>query len=107
MKFTLELITEIEKSLGIKLYKTQIEDLINNDAIYNGRRNGKTTVYIIKLALSKGEPLEIHEFRYWTDRRSDETNYTSWFQTQFMRIREALRDSGFIVRDITLNDKLI
>jgi len=101
MEITLELIPKIEKALNIKLYNTQIEDLINLKNYYpKGRRSGKTTVYIIRLALSEGEPLQIYNFRSWTDRLARETNYTSWFEHQFMDIRESLRDNGFAVRKL-------
>ena len=107
MDITLEMIPKIEKALDIKLYDSQIEDLINNNNTYCGRRSGKTTIYMVKLALSEGEPLIIHDFRLWTDRSSNETHYTDWFERQFMMIRQNLNDVGFKVRDVLYGKKKI
>ena len=108
MEITLEAIPKIEKALGIKLYESQIEALINNNnTLFVGRRCGRTITYMIKLALSEGVALNMEEFRYYSDRDSKETNYTDWFRHEFMNVRDILRDNEFDVRQVYCGDKFL
>lgn len=109
MDVTIEVISKLEKAFEIKLYDSQIQALINNDYnLFQGRRCGKTFVYMIKLALSEGEPISVNDFSIFSDRDKRETNYTIWFKNEFMKVREVLKNNGFIVRDVvTYGGKLI
>ena len=108
MEITLETIPKIEKALGIKLYESQIQALVNNNyTLFTGRRCGRTITYMIELALSDGVALNIQDFRYYSDRDIRETNYTNWFRNEFMDVRDILRDNGFDVRQVYCGDKFL
>lgn len=96
-------INKVEQALDIKLYDWQIEYLQGNgmNAPY-GRGNGKTLVYCIGLALSKGERIRLSEL--W--KRSDEgerygKQYSNgWFKDLFISTWHQLKDKGMEVREI-------
>lgn len=100
------LIPHIEKALGLKLYDSQINALTkDNYGGFGGRASGRTMTYIIKLALSEGEPIDLWEIRNWTDRNPNETNYNHWFRKEFMKIWHQLKDYGFKVREVKIRNK--
>ena len=98
-----DLIPKIEEAIGFKLYPSQIEALLNDNYIGLGsRRCGRTLVYMIKLAMSEGEPLR-RTTRYFseiTDRSSKETHYTDWFIREFLDVHSILKEAGLEVREI-------
>lgn len=102
-----EFIPDIEKALGIKLNKGQIHYLLYNSSVwYDGdRQQGRTTAYCIKLALSKGDPLDPKHPEKFCDvpriRRNEMVmQYPKWFLRYFIGIWKKLKDVGLQVRDI-------
>lgn len=95
------IILKIEKALGFNLYPNVIKYL-NEDIewIWEGRKKGKTTAYILKLLLQK------HKIIYFNDigqKYIDEIhnrNYPSFFKHEFIRIRKLLVLAGIHVAEI-------
>ncbi|WP_321994813.1 hypothetical protein [Clostridium butyricum] len=99
-----DLIPKIEKILGFKLYKQQVEYLINDNYVFvkHNRRCGFTLAYMIKLALSEGEPIRKRDL-FYTKKYDDEiydSFYHDWFRRTFINLWEDLKLQGFKVREI-------
>ena len=105
MELTDEVINLVEKTLRIKLYDGQKQYLLDNgDYWFGGRASGKTVAYCIKLALSDGEPLDMHNPIELCDSdygvESNKPNYSKWFRSEFLSIWNVLKDAGFQVRKV-------
>ena len=105
MEITTEILPLIEKALGIKLYENQRSYLTGDPYNFAARGSGKTLAYCIKLALSKGEPLDTRkpeEFcDEWFRTKTEQKRYANnFFRNEFMRIRDQLKDYGFPVREV-------
>lgn len=92
----------IEDALGIKLLPEVIEYIQNgNHSFSSGRRTGKTTAYMIRMALRDDCSLNIKDLiRGCHNDEWRDPYYTDWFFREFMTIREQLRVNGFKVIDI-------
>lgn len=96
-----DIINKIELALGFTLSKWQKEYLFSNNydiPLYarQFRRNGKTTIYIIKLILTRIPPIKKSEIYMYSDRI--ETRYARhWFPHEFMDIHTKLSNT-----DLTL-----
>lgn len=102
MKITEQAINNLEKALGVKLYEEQIDNILFGVGMdHTQRQNGKTYAYCIRLALSKGEPLDIRNPKDFCDGHYENTLYPNHFMTMFMEIYTKLKDAGFDVRPIT------
>lgn len=104
MDITKELIPLIENALGIELHEHQIDYLLGNGDLKLGRKTGKTIAYCVKLSLTEGKPLDLN----YPEKFADEIllgNHVSYartfFKYEFMKIREALKNHGFTVREVT------
>lgn len=106
MKITEEAIPLIEKALDIKLYEGQRQYLVNDGSYwYGGRCSGKTLAYCIKLALSDGKPLDMHQPESFCDSdygpENNKRRYAnSYFKRMFLGVRQKLKDNGFAVREL-------
>lgn len=59
-KHRARVIRKVEKALGFTLYENQKAFIFDGVSFpYGERRNGKTTAHILKLCLSKGDPIYI------------------------------------------------
>lgn len=92
-------IPKIEKALGIKLFPLVIKYLTTNEKVlFNGRILGRTTAYIIKLALCKNREITLYDLR--VGKYNDlyyGPQYNMWFTREFLKIRDLLKDEGFQV----------
>lgn len=102
------IIKEIEEAMGFKLYELQRSYILGEQTYLgydpNNRRRGLTTAHCIKLALSDGEPLNLHKMHEVCDMqhfdRSQLYRYASWYRDHFLFIRNKLEDHGFKVRKV-------
>ena len=107
MKITEQAIDNLEKALGVKLYKEQIDNILFGVGMDRSKRqNGKTYAYCIRLALSKGEPLDIRKPEDFCDgdygHPGNRQPYArGTFRHIFMEIYTKLKDAGFEVRPLT------
>lgn len=103
MKITKHHIVHIEKALNFKLYPDVVNYLVNGTPMPPDRRSGRTTAYIIRLALSDGGPLDYSKpWKYsdgWELRNHKEYAVT-FFLKEFLYIGQRLKDYGFKVREI-------
>lgn len=90
----------IQKALGLTLWENQIHYLAYGTFLDHGRRTGKTTACCIKLALSKGEPLDMRRPETFSDGWY-RGSYPQYFKREFLEIRSKLKQHGFPVREIT------
>lgn len=100
---SMETIPYIEQALGFKLHEHQVKYLTGTGLLYGGRGSGKTTAYCIRLALSKGKPLNLRRPEEFADglELSGRLTYSRhFFKPEFMLIRNKLQKHGFTVRDI-------
>jgi hypothetical protein len=90
----------IEKALGIELYEWQKDYLLENGTLQGGRGSGKTTAYIIKLALSEGDPIKITKLHEYADMFPNQHYARFWFKNEFLQIWEKLYKARLPVRKI-------
>jgi hypothetical protein len=101
IKMTDEVIRAIELVLDIKLYDNQKAYLQHDEFMPAERCTGRTTAYCIKLALSKGHPLNLNRPEEFSDRYPDKHGYArSFFLRQFLETRQRLLECGFPVREV-------
>jgi hypothetical protein len=101
LEITEQVIPHIEKAVGLKLYEHQKNYLISNNHMGIGRGTGKTVAYIIKLALSEGEALNMRRPHEFSDYGDGSRQYASYFfRREFMKYWEMLKDYGFSVREV-------
>jgi hypothetical protein len=100
-----ELIPKINKTMGFELTADQINFITKGINTYpvNTRQLGRTTAYIIKLALDD-MVIDLNDIRYYADRRGN-YEYNMYFRQEFVRIYCLLRDNGLKV--CTILDKNI
>lgn len=108
MVITEEMIPEIEKAIGVKLYDQQKEYLLHNKPMYGGRGTGKTVAFCIKLALDyERNPLDLRFPETFCDSDygiSDKQKYArQFFRDEFMTIRSRLRHHGFKVVNVRIH----
>lgn len=97
MKITDETINKIETIFRFSLYDWQKKYLKGEtEFIPNGRRNGKTFAYCLKLLLSDGQ--KIHKRDVFKCRDWDTRNNARWFKGFCLEINEKLVDNGFETR---------
>lgn len=95
----------IEKALGFELYEHQRNYILNKGFLKGGRNTGKTTAYCVKLALSKGEPIDLRKPELYADETqlNGHTEYAKrFFKNEFLKIRDQLKSVGLDVRGIII-----
>lgn len=95
-----DMIPQIEAALGLKLYPSQISYLVGDFIFCGGRSTGRTTAYMIKLALSEGEPLTTN-LKYGGNLIPDGYHgprYYDWFRKEFLEVHRKLTEYGFKTR---------
>jgi len=99
-----ELIPKINKAIGLELTADQINFITKGINTYpvNTRQLGRTTAYIIKLALDD-MVIDLNDIRYYADRRGN-YEYNMHFRQEFVRIYCLLRDNGLKVCTILDRD---
>ena len=94
-----EIIRIVEFALKIKLYDWQKAYITGaSDYVMPGRVSGKTTVYMIKLCLSEGDPIDLTK-REIVERYADGIHgsaYVAWFRDELWRVYDALKRIGGI-----------
>lgn len=109
MKINVLLLPHIENALAVKLTKLQKDYLLADGNItwVGGRGSGRTFVHCIRLALSKGEPLNIEYPEKFSDYGDGSTRYArGFYRSMFMDIWTKLNDYGFTVRQIKMRNYL-
>lgn len=105
----MDLINEIEDAMGFKLHALQKLYIVGETELprYNTRvrKRGLTTAHCIKLALSEGEPLNLHKMHEVCDMqhfdKADLIRYSrGWYRDYFLFIRNRLEDHGLKVRKV-------
>jgi len=93
----------IERAIGFRLYQHQVDYLLGKGWAMSGRRAGKTVAHCIKLALSDGEPLNLRKPYEFSDYGDGSKRYAyDHYVREFLRIREMLKNHGFLVRDVKM-----
>lgn len=108
-----ELIECIEQALSIELYEWQRLYIITG--IWQppeGRQQGRTLAYILRLLLDQSKPLlmnELSEVRAYADNPFTERQYAAvpqhyaiWFRREIQDIYEQLRAAGVPVRELVI-----
>lgn len=99
---------KIEKVLGFKLHKWQVDYIFNNKEVVaaRGRACGKTIAHQLKLLLDyKAPPLHIiplTNFREFTDMPWSSLKYTRWYAKELYTLFIELKSHGIKVRNIIL-----
>jgi len=92
-----EIIRIVERALHIKLYDWQKAYITGvSDYVAPGRVSGKTTAYMVKLCLSKGEPIDLTK-RSEAERYADEYHghaYPDWFKSELWNVHYELERIG-------------
>lgn len=107
-------INQIERALGIELYEWQRLYIITG--IWQppeGRIQGRTLAYILRLLLDNSKPLLLYEpaeVRAYADNpfmdrqyRQVPQHYASWFRHELIGIYERLRAAGVQTREVILS----
>lgn len=107
MKVTVDMIPAIEKALDIKLHQHQVNYILGMGSLDPERKSGKTLAYVIKLALSDGDRLPLHQPETFADTprivayRGGEKSYANgFFLKMFLDVRHKLHKAGFKVRKL-------
>lgn len=104
---TEEIILTIEKAIGIELYEWQKDYIFEKPkSIYpGGRQNGRTTAYMIKLILSKGDPIHLYKREALLSVLDDIPGeiYIMWFKHHLRMLYSLLMDTGLELRKIYFN----
>ena len=90
----------VENALGFKLYPKQRDYLLGITIDRWERQEGYTTAHAIRLALSKGEPLDIRQAKNFCDGSHTHNYAKAYYLPLFKDIWHKLRDYGIRVRDI-------
>lgn len=72
----------IEQALGIELWAWQKHYLQTGQGMPNGRMNGRTTAYCIRLALTYVKPIRIEDIGIHRDEEHG-SQYVRWFRSRF------------------------
>lgn len=112
------LIKAIEQALGIELYSWQ--RLYIFSGIWQppeGRQQGRTLAYILRLLLDQSKPLLLYEQTYvrvyadnpFSDRQHSPVpvHYMIWFGNEIKKIYEQLRAAGVPVREVLFSKEQI
>ena len=87
------IIKEVEDAMGFKLHDWQIDYLLEGKctpkSIRDERRNGKTTIYIMKIVLTSTAPIRYSDIWQFSDRNSI-TYSREFFRYEFLKIHELL-----------------
>ncbi len=101
----IKLIPWIEKALGFELYPEVIQYLTTKEECeWIGRKSGRTTAHILKLALDKDKVINLSDLK--KGKYNDEVRnltYNSWFTNEFLYIGNLLAAEGFEVIKVTKN----
>ncbi|WP_373232119.1 hypothetical protein [Cohnella sp.] len=89
----------IEDALGFKLRAWQKHYLHTGQGMPNGRMNGRTTVYCIRLALTYVKPIKIEDIGTHRDEEHG-SQYVRWFRSRFLDIQHMLKRAGLPVVEI-------
>lgn len=88
------LIWRVNKTLKIKLRKDQIDYIfLGKPYMLQGRRNGKTLAYILKILLNDGT---YHILDIKPDERGLNIEYRQFFRRWFKEIYIKLKDKGLV-----------
>lgn len=96
----IELVIKVEEALGVKLYQSQIDYLLQGSTKgFEKRRSGFTTIYIVKLLLSNDtlSKSELSKGTYCDLDIKIYNNYKHYFKREFVIIREKLLAAGLSV----------
>ena len=97
-----DMILKIEKALGFKLYPNVIQYLNEDiDWIWEGRKTGRTTAYILKLVLRKDKIISLNDIGNTYIDAILNRNYPSFFRHEFIKIRKILMSEGIQVIGVT------
>lgn len=114
VKKAAEIMEHIEQALNIELYEWQRLYIITG--IWQppeGRQQGRTLAYILRLLLDRSKPLimyELPDVRAYADNPFIERqyervpiHYAGWFRKEVGEIYEQLRAAGVPVRELVFN----
>lgn len=88
------LIWRVNRTLNIKLRKDQIDYIFfDKPYVLQGRRNGKTLAYILKILLNDGK---YHIIDIKPDERGLNIEYRRFFRRWFKEIYIKLKDKGLV-----------
>lgn len=103
MSIVLDNILKIEQALGVKLYDIQKNYILYDDESgFTDRGQGKTLAHMIKLALSDCGPIDMNQFGKYTDQEHPNGDYTTLYKREFINLRNKLKETGLIVRELTM-----
>ena len=86
------LIHKVNKCLGIKLRKDQINCIFKNRVYVMGERTGKTLTHILKILLNKG----IYDFKKIPTDEVHGLGYRSWYLKWFKEIHYKLKEKSLV-----------
>ena len=86
------LIRQVNKCLGIKLRKDQINCIFKNHVYVMGERTGKTLTHILKILLNKGT----YDFKKLPTDEVHGLGYRSWYLKWFNEIYYKLKEKNLV-----------
>ena len=86
------LIHKVNKCLGIKLRKDQIDCIFKNHVYVMGERSGKTLTHILKILLNKGE----YDFKKMHTDEIHGMGYHRWYFNYFRENYYKLKEKNLV-----------
>lgn len=86
------LIKKVNKCLGIKLRKDQINCIFKNHIYVMGERTGKTLTHILKILLNKG----VYDFKQISTDELHGAGYRRWYLNWFREIYFKLKEKNLV-----------
>lgn len=86
------LIHKVNKCLGIKLRKDQINCIFKNHVYVMGERTGKTLTHILKVLLNEG----VYDFKNLPTDEVRGMGYRSWYLKWFREIYYKLKEKNLV-----------